>query len=68
VAEIIAPAVTWRKSSFSESGNCVEVAFTEAAVLVRDSKDTRGPVLSFPSADWAAFLTAVVAGEHDLRR
>jgi len=48
-------AVTWRKSSYSTfNGSCVEVA-TAGAVLVRDSKNPAGPVLSFTAAQWAAF-------------
>jgi hypothetical protein len=52
----------WRKSSYSNpSGNCVETAQLPAGrVAVRDSKRP-GPVLIFPRADWAAFLTAVRA-------
>ncbi len=39
---------TWRKSSFSAADeNCVELAHLPAALLVRDSKDPAGPVLSF---------------------
>jgi uncharacterized protein DUF397 len=43
----------WRKSSRSEGGNtnCVEVALTPSAVLVRDSKHTAA-VLRFPFANW----------------
>ncbi|MGW7188858.1 DUF397 domain-containing protein, partial [Streptomyces sp. NPDC054838] len=40
--------VAWVKSSYSDSSegdDCVEVAATPAAVLVRDSKDTRIPHL-----------------------
>ncbi|MFC6015420.1 DUF397 domain-containing protein [Plantactinospora solaniradicis] len=54
----------WRKSSRSSSnqGNCVEVADNlPARVLVRDSKDRQGPVLSFGPAGWRAFVRAVAA-------
>jgi hypothetical protein len=53
----------WRKSSYSGSGggNCVEVACT-GAVLIRDSKDPRGPVLAFGPKDWQRFADRVKAG------
>jgi hypothetical protein len=54
---------TWRKSSYSgQQGDCVEVASFGASVLVRDSKDTDGPVLSFSMSNWNAFLSDVRTG------
>ncbi|MGI5211549.1 DUF397 domain-containing protein [Plantactinospora sp. CA-290183] len=48
---------TWRKSSRSGEGDCVEVAADlPDAVGVRDSKDPAGPALLFTSAAWRAFL------------
>ncbi|MFJ7267854.1 DUF397 domain-containing protein [Streptomyces sp. NPDC099050] len=51
-------AYHWRKSSYSgsEGGDCVEVAAHTAAVHVRDSKVTEGPVLTVAPAAWAAFV------------
>jgi hypothetical protein len=55
---------TWRTSSRSRGGdNCVEVAFREGAVDLRDSKDRIGPILEIPPAGWAAFIGAVRHGE-----
>ena len=55
----------WVKSSRSgpTGGNCVEVAAGAAAgrVMVRDSKDTGGPVLDFSPEAWRLFTTGVVA-------
>ncbi|HEX6352461.1 DUF397 domain-containing protein [Actinophytocola sp.] len=48
----------WRKSSrsnASDDGACVEVAFVPEAVAVRDSKNTSGPNLTFPTVSWDAF-------------
>lgn len=48
----------WRKSSRSNSNGseCVEVADNlPGRVLVRDSKDPAGPVLTFTSATWHRF-------------
>lgn len=49
----------WRRSSFSSGSgddNCVEVAFTDQATALRDSKNTTGPVLLIPTEAWTAFL------------
>lgn len=59
----------WRKSRFSGSngGNCVEVAHNlPGVVAIRDSKDPRGPVLTFTSAQWQAFVEGVRDGAFDL--
>ena len=60
--------IAWRKSSASNSngGDCVEVAFTEAGVLVRHSRNTTGPVLTFTQSEWRAFLTGTHNGEFNL--
>jgi hypothetical protein len=51
---------SWRKSSYSgpNGGECVEVA-TVKAVLVRDTADRNGPVLTFTPDAWRAFTTAI---------
>jgi hypothetical protein len=55
-----APASSWRKSSFSEAGNCVEVADRGELVLVRDSKLAAVPgVLSFSLPTWREFIRAI---------
>ena len=54
----------WRKSTRSSSnqGDCVEVAENlPGRVLVRDSKDRPGPVLSFGPVAWRAFVRDVAA-------
>ncbi|MEV4540176.1 DUF397 domain-containing protein [Micromonospora echinaurantiaca] len=48
---------TWRKSTRSSSHDCVEVADNlPGVVLVRDSKDPSGPVLTVGSRSWRAFV------------
>ncbi|MGH3800818.1 MAG: DUF397 domain-containing protein [Pseudonocardiaceae bacterium] len=50
----------WRTSSYSGTGaDCVEVAPVPERVLVRDSKDSDGPALTFPTAAWRTFLTTL---------
>jgi Domain of unknown function (DUF397) len=48
----------WRKSSFSQGGgsDCVEVAFAETGVAVRDSKNATGPTLAVPETTWRRFV------------
>lgn len=56
----------WRKSSYSESGNCVEVAsLPDGNLVVRDSKDREAPLLVFTSGEWCTFLSWVKGGEFD---
>ena len=54
-------SAVWRKSSFSSTGNCVEVAMIGDRVAVRDSKDRSGPVLTFERGAWTALLEALRA-------
>lgn len=54
----------WRKSVRSAQGNCVEVAVNRADVLVRDSKDPGGPVLSICRECWPSFLRFVQLGRR----
>ena len=58
----------WRKSTRSGpfTDNCVEVAFVEDGVAVRDSKDPQGPALLFTPAEWHAFVGGAKDGEFDL--
>jgi hypothetical protein len=50
----------WRKRSYSgdNGGECVEAA-TAGAVLVRDTADRSGPVLTFTAKAWRAFTAAI---------
>jgi hypothetical protein len=52
-------ALAWRKSSFSNSGGCVEVAAGEGAAFVRDTKHRNGKTLSFPLSAWTKFIDAI---------
>lgn len=53
------PDLGWYKSSASDETNCVEVAVTCSSVLVRNSRDRAGKVLSFTYGEWDAFLAVV---------
>ena len=53
--------INWRKSSYSgdNGGACVEVA-SAASVLVRDTTDRSGPVVTFTAEAWRAFTSAII--------
>jgi len=55
---------SFRKSSFSEGGDCVDVAAVEV-IGIRDSHDPDGPVLVFTRTVWDAFAGGMVAGEFN---
>ncbi|MFW5417204.1 DUF397 domain-containing protein [Nocardiopsis sp. CNT-189] len=53
----------FRKSSYSSDRvECVEVADTAFGAAVRDSKYPGAGHISFPSAEWSAFLSAAQRG------
>jgi uncharacterized protein DUF397 len=66
----------WRKSSHSGNGSCVEVApvpgavsaavWSSEVIAVRDSKDLRGPALTFTTRQWRSFAAGIKAGELSL--
>ncbi|MEO3781759.1 DUF397 domain-containing protein [Actinocorallia sp. B10E7] len=60
----------WRKSTHSNGagGDCIEVARTHHFIALRDSKSPHTPYLTFSQKPWAAFLTDVRQGKHDLDR
>lgn len=60
--------ITWRKSTATNTGSCVEVAVVDGSVLIRDSKIPNGVVLRLPSAAWSAFLTRARSNDFGLRR
>lgn len=55
----------WRKSSFSGTGNCVEIQMEAGTVHVRHTRDRSGAKLEFTLPEWVAFVQGVRAGEFD---
>ncbi|WP_149184753.1 DUF397 domain-containing protein [Streptomyces sp. TRM49041] len=63
----IAPAhPSWFKSSYSNGsgGECVECAWTEEGVIVRDSKQVDDTVVAIASHPWQAFVRGVDLPDH----
>jgi len=51
----------WRKSSYSgaNGGDCVEVADSSGAVLVRDTKNRDGGTVTFTPQAWQKFAASL---------
>ncbi|WP_326636853.1 DUF397 domain-containing protein [Streptosporangium sp. NBC_01755] len=76
MSELDLSHVTWQKSSLSGAGqNCVEVGLAEGTratsehatgaehlLLIRDSKDPDGPVLTLTPSAWDAFVANIKSG------
>ncbi|OLF08261.1 hypothetical protein BU204_34615 [Actinophytocola xanthii] len=58
-ADGMPPFTSWRKSTFSDESDCVEIALTPELAGVRDSKNADGPILSLPATAWQALLTVL---------
>lgn len=56
----------WRKSTYSAVNGCVEIAFLDGIVAVRDSKNQQGQALIFTPVEWQAFVNGVRDGQFDL--
>lgn len=57
----------WITSRACNNSACVQVAHLPGGmVALRDSKDPTKPPHIFDSAEWAAFVTGVKAGEFDV--
>ena len=51
--------INWRKAKRSmNNGNCVEVA-SNNGVMVRDTTDRTGPMVTYSAAAWEKFIAGV---------
>jgi hypothetical protein len=46
----------WQRSSHSSDLNCVETRSADVAIQIRDSKDVTGPILQVSPAGWQSFV------------
>jgi predicted secreted Zn-dependent protease len=60
--------ITWRRTSFCQGGECVEVAIHDEMILVRDSKDLAQAPLQYTQEEWRAFIEGVKAEQFDTFR
>lgn len=63
-----AKGLEFKKSSFCQGCfGCVEVAFGEGEVHVRNSTDPAKQVVVFNHEEWATFVSGIKAGEFNLQ-
>lgn len=61
--------LNWRKATYSiANGDCAEVASDAGIVIVRDTKDPSGQILSYPSDSWRSFVSKAQMGTFDTLR
>jgi Domain of unknown function (DUF397) len=61
-------ALPWRKSARSvANGACVEVAPATGTIVVRDSVNPAGAMISYSTQTWRAFLADAKTGTFDFR-
>jgi len=58
-------ATAWQRSHRCDTGHCVEIARADEHVMMRDSIDPAGPVLTFSTEGWLAFTAGIREGEFD---
>jgi hypothetical protein len=56
----------WRKSSYSNSGDCLECLIGTDEVRLRDSTRRSSGELHLNRSQWRAFLAEIKAGEANL--
>lgn len=57
--------LSWRVASRCDYGNCVRVAPHTGGIIVGDTKNPDGPVLSYGRPEWEAFIKGVRKGSYD---
>lgn len=55
----------WRTATKSGGGNCIKVMRRDNVIMIADSKNPAGPVLSYTLQEWDAFLDGAKRGEFD---
>jgi Domain of unknown function (DUF397) len=55
----------WRRATWCQSGECVEVAQQNGVIVIRDSKRPSRRPLRYTAEEWNSFIRGVKAGEFD---
>ena len=55
----------WQVARFCNGGACVQVAPDGSNVLIGDSKNPSGPVLTYSRDEWQTFVEGIRQGDFD---
>ena len=55
----------WRTTLSCNGGECIQVAASGQAILIADSKQPEGPILSYSHVEWQQFVTGIKNGDFD---
>jgi len=56
---------TWRRASFCQAGECIEIAQRDGVIFIRNSREPRRQALRYTPEEWQSFIRGVKAGEFD---
>jgi predicted secreted Zn-dependent protease len=57
--------LTWRTALSCNGGACVQVASTENGILLGNTRQPTGPVISYTLDEWHAFVAGIKQGDFD---
>jgi hypothetical protein len=64
-SDVSSPDIPWRTAVKSGGDNCIQVARRNSVIMIADSKNPGGPVLSYTLQEFDAFLDGAKRGEFD---
>lgn len=56
---------SWRTALACNGGQCVRVASAGDQIVIGDSKNPRGPVLTYSRDEWNAFVHGIIQGDFN---
>lgn len=58
-------SLAWRVARHCDGGSCIRVAPHKGMIVIGDTKNPDGPVLSYSHDEWLAFVKGIRQGDFD---
>ena len=58
-------SLAWRVARDCDAGTCIGVAPHRGMIVIGDTKNPDGPVLSYSHDEWVAFVKGIGQGDFD---